>query len=379
MDIMLGVTEWENNLSNLVHMIKERYSAKKTTSYNAHNIFNDMAPCERTMMDRSFSKLGRYYSEERHHLRSSFINFLNTLERTAIGTHIIGIIPCDSLHHFICVTTTNVFGIEIHNFVKDDSIVFVTIYYDNDINHRIDTYPQKWKYRVSKFLSPDFKINISETEKVAFNPHFGEINLKALYASEDATYQAFVDGTKIAEMSYTYFGFKGAFTFFQFMEDVFLHNPLEDADEIYSIFCKYLKAFKVASPAEIKNASISILVRPEVDDNAFGFDNFISSVVSYHYDRLTSIQFIDEEGSHWYFSEHEWDYQNADILIECRNGQIAITTYYSMPNDENFKKYLKNWQNLRFSDQFENNQDFVNHIVQLASSKYIPEFFPKAD
>ena len=375
-NIMENVEQWKpERLSSLIAMAKAHYAVStidqndhvyKTYTTNDIRLFLDFN--QAVEMANSFSAFSKEFD-----LAISFNNFIDVLKQTVIGENIIAVVPCNQDNHYICITTSDVFGILIKRsgIVSKTAVIF--IYCQNCSTSIIGgtTYEAQWTYSVENFLSENFVVGLDDSRKKYIKAKKGHTVYETAYLHGDYTskngivyYQLYVDDGLFLDIAHDYFNFDEASKFYEIMENVYLAEySSRNAEKLYSIFCTRLACFDLL-PGDIGEISICFH-DPRTNDYSY-------SSVDYTEGNLVCIEFPDDEdeNGHWCFGEKVWEYKNDELLIKFGKNKFEINFKLVLPNNKQLEEKIADLPNGYLSS------GTIERVFKLATIKYMPKYFP---
>lgn len=370
--IMSSIKEWnQENLSNLVVAANEYHKEtllqrRPTEPYTIQDARCYLDANATSMLAKSFSVLSNGINFD-----SAFECFAKLLGKTTIRGTIISLVPCD-LSHYICVTTESVYGIEAHR-APSGSNAFITIYCDSrhgKNNNNAPILECQWTYLVENVLSCNNLVSLKSVKKELIKAvKDGDKQIwqkRVLEASYGlwATYSLFIDDACAFITDYSIdMPKEGRLSFFELFENLCLVYDFENAFKAYSFFCTSLSRFNI-KPAEIDKVSINI-----IDPEHKCYEDNTISAVSYRKGNLVNYSFTDDDGGHWSLSKDSWSYHDEELSIDSKKEKITIKVTVSISKDSDWKEKVCNLPDGCFS------HGHINHIVELATTKYIPKYF----
>ena len=375
-NIMDNVELWKPaRLSSLITMAKAHY-AMSTIDQNDH-IYKDYTTDDVRMfldfsqaieMANSFSDFSKEFD-----FTITFNNFIEVLKQTIIGENIIAVVTCNQDNHYICVTTSNVFGLLIKHYSVASKKRAVIYIYCQDCSTSViggSTYEAQWTYNVNNFLHENFTISLIHSQK-----EFIKLNRRNVYETayldgdydsdkDSIFYHLYVNNTLFLVVRHSRFDFDEASKFYEIMENIYLAEySNRNAEKLYSIFCTRLACFDLL-PGDIGEISVCYY-DPRTNDYAY-------SSVDYTQGNLVCIEFPDDEveNGHWFFGADVWEYKNDELFIKSGKTKFEINFRLVLPNNKHLEEKIAGLPNGYLSP------GTIDYIFRLATIKYMPKYFP---
>jgi len=363
---MNGVENWNHLfLNGLCAAVKSHFDSIvcRGIIYEERNIEGFLNEVEREKFEKAIKLISTGTN-----FPDTFAGFVDVLKETNVDGKILAIVPCD-FSHFICVTTGNYYGIEIHP-TTNSSTALMKVYCESTKKSYELSNASLWEYHVDKEKVNDyrsrFKVNLAGSQKEIVYPE-NKVNLYCRYDEYEATILRRVDSRCNVKVSFNCTSFIQNKFLIEAIELCYLTESFGSSEQALSRLATILANYNISiNSLEFARGSIY----QDIDDKS----TTISSIAFQNGEKIT-VKFL-ENGASWTISKNgDWTYCKGDSLVITHQGNAYnLSSKASFVTYDDLEKYFSS------GTEISNNFMMYNKVIEIiekAEKYYIPKIFPE--